>query len=263
MTDRLAVARRAAERGAAVAMDRLDRDLTVATKASPMDLVTEADLAAQEAIVATIRERFPDDAVVGEEGEELKRVPPAGDAWVIDPIDGTTNFVHGLDTWGPAVAAVRDGDPVAATVALPAHGDTYVAGRTGGVEVNGSPVSVSDTADVGSYLVAPILRYTDTPADRDRFADLTDAVIGACGDLRRLGSAQATLAFVAAGVLDATVGPFSPTAWDTVAGAHLIERAGGTVTDLAGDEWSPDADGIVASNGHAHDRLLEIIPDRD
>jgi myo-inositol-1(or 4)-monophosphatase len=111
MTDGLAVARRAAERGAAVALDRFDRDVTVDARASPMDPVTAADTAAREAIVATVRERFPDDAVVGEEGDELKRVPATGDAWVIDPIDGTTNFVHGLDTWGPAVAAVRDGAP--------------------------------------------------------------------------------------------------------------------------------------------------------
>lgn len=258
MPDRFAVTRRAAERGAAVAMDRFEADVTVETKATEMDYVTDADVAAQAAIVGTIREAYPEDVIVGEEGDALKAVPGTGDAWVIDPIDGTTNFVHGLPTWAPAVAAMRDGDPVAAAVTVPAQGDTYLADGDS-VEKNGDEIAVSDRADPGTFLVAPILRYTDSDADRERFARLTDALVRGLGDVRRIGCAQATLALVAAGALDATVGPFEPNPWDTVAGAHMVRRAGGTVTDLSGDPWTPDGDGIVATNGEAHDRVLDLL----
>lgn len=257
MTDRRAVARRAAEDGAAVAIDRFEHDVAVTTKTTTMDYVTDADVAAQEAIVETIRESCPEDAIVGEEGDASKTIPETGDAWIVDPIDGTTNFVHGFKTWASAVAAVRDGDPVGAAIAMPAHGDTYVAGET--VEKNGSDVAVSDRTDPETFVVAPILRYTADDDDRERFTRLTDALIHELGDVRRLGCAQATLAMVAAGAIDATIGPFEPTAWDTVAGAYMVELAGGTVTDLSGEPWSPDSNGIVASNGRAHDELLEVL----
>lgn len=257
MTDRLTVARRAAEAGAGEAIDRFEGTVAAETKGSAMDYVTEADVAAQDAVVETIQEAHPSDVIVGEEGDAPKTVPEAGDAWVVDPIDGTTNFLYGLRTWGTAVAAVRDGDPVAGAVVLPALGDTYLAGAS--AERNGSTVGVSERTDPGQFVVAPILRYTETDADRERFARLTDALIEGVGDLRRLGSAQATLAMVAAGVLDATVGPFRADPWDTVAGAHMVERAGGTVTDFSGDRWTPDSDGIVASNGRAHEDLLASL----
>jgi myo-inositol-1(or 4)-monophosphatase len=257
MTDRVAVARRAAERGADEAIERFEQGVAVDTKGKEMDYVTEADLAAQEAVVGTIRESYPEDAIVGEEGDELKRVPETGDAWIVDPIDGTTNFLHGLKTWAAAVAAVRDGDPVASTIAMPAHGDTYVGG--GVAEKNGAEIGVSDRTEPETFVAAPILRYTVDDAHRERFARLAEAMIHTLGDVRRLGCAQATLAMVAAGSIDATIGPFEPAAWDTVAGAHMVDLAGGTVTDLGGEPWTADSDGIVASNGRAHTELLEIL----
>jgi myo-inositol-1(or 4)-monophosphatase len=257
MTDRVAVARRAAGRGASEAIERFGQGVAVDTKGRRMDYVTAADVAAQEAVVGAIRESFPEDAIVGEEGDGLKRVPETGDAWVVDPIDGTTNFLHGFKTWAVAVVAVRDGDPVASAVAMPAHGDTYVGGDV--TEKNGTEVRVSDRTDPATFVAAPILRYTVDDAHRERFARLTEAMIHTFGDVRRLGCAQATLAMVAAGSIDATVGPFEPAAWDTVAGAHMVELAGGTVTDLGGDPWTTDSDGIVASNGRAHGELLDIL----
>ena len=259
MPEKLAVAERAATAGAREAIDRFDGAVAVDTKGSSMDYVTDADVAAQRAIIAEIQECYPEDAIVAEEEDALKSVPESGEAWVIDPIDGTTNFVHGFKTWAPSVAAVSDGKPVAAAIAMPAHGDTYLAGKT--VEKNGAEVTVSDSVDPETFVVAPIQRYTTE--DRDRFARLTDAVIHELGDLRRLGCAQATLAMVASGSIDATIGPFDPYAWDTVAGAHMVERAGGTVTDLAGDPWTPTANGIVASNGEAHEKLLDVLAEYD
>lgn len=259
MPDRLAITRQAVERGADVAIEHFERNVEIDTKATAMDYVTSADVTAQEVIVETICEYYPDDAIVGEEGDALKTVPETGTAWIIDPIDGTTNFVHGFKTWGSAVAVVRDSDPIAAGVAMPAHGDIYVAGES--VEKNGSEIAVSERADTVTFVVAPILRYTND--DSDRFARLTEAMIHGLGDLRRLGCAQATLAMVASGAIDATIGPFEPNAWDTVAGAYMVELAGGTVTDLSGNPWTPDSNGIVASNGRAHAELLDLLTEYD
>jgi myo-inositol-1(or 4)-monophosphatase len=257
MTNRLAVVQRAVEHGADVAIDRFEQDVTIDTKSTTMDYVTDVDIAVQEAIIETIRETYPEDVIVGEEGDAVKTVPGTGDAWVIDPIDGTTNFVHGFKTWAPAVAVVRDGDPIAAVIAMPAHKDTYVARES--VEKNGANVVVSNRTDLETFMVAPILRYTADDDDRERFACLTDALIQEFGDMRRIGCAQATLAMVAAGAIDATIGPFEPHAWDTLAGAYMVERAGGTVTDLSGNPWTSDSNGIVASNGQAHDELLKLL----
>jgi len=259
MPDRLRLARQAAAAGGRAAMDRFEDAIEVETKEGAMDYVTDADLAAQRAIVATIESAFPAEAIVSEEGDALKAVPETGDAWVIDPIDGTTNFLHGFKTWAPSVAAVRDGEAVAAAVRMPAHDDTYLAGDT--VERNGTEIAVSERTDPETFVVAPILRYTT--ADRERFSRLTDGIVHDLGDLRRLGCAQATLAMVAGGAIDATIGPFEPHPWDTVAGAFMVERAGGTVTDLSGDPWTPDAAGIVASNGEAHDELLDVLAAHD
>lgn len=257
MPDRLAVTRRAVEHGADVAIEHFEQDITIDTKTTEMDYVTNVDIATQEAITDTIRESYPADVIIGEESDAPKIVPETGDAWIIDPIDGTTNFVHGFKTWGLAVAAVQDGDPVAAAIALPAFEDTYVVDNS--VKKNGLEVTVSNRTDLETFVVAPILRYTTTDDDRKRFARLTEALIRNLGDLRRVGCAQATLAMVASGTIDATIGPFEPNAWDTVAGAHMVEIAGGTVTDLSGNPWTPNSNGIVASNSRAHEELLDLL----
>lgn len=261
MNELAVLAGNAAESGAAVAMDRFERGLQVKMKSAKMDYVTEADLDAQTAITETIARAYPDHQIVGEEGGARKDVPDSGPSWIIDPIDGTTNFIHGLSTWAAAVAHVQDGERISAAIAVPAVDHQYVADDT--VSRDGSRVTVSDRRDTEVFLVAPILRYTGHRANRERFAHLTDGLIHEFGDLRRLGCAQATLAYVADGTLDAAFGPSEPRAWDTVAGTHMVEAAGGTVTDLDGTPWSHRSSGIVASNGHAHGELLAMLEDYD
>jgi len=257
MVNRTDVALEAARQGAAVAADLFETRLDVETKDSRLDYVTEADTTAQERVVERIGESYPDDAIVGEEAAQRKTVPEAGDYWVVDPIDGTTNYVLGLPVWATSVAAVVDGDPVAAVTITPALSHTYVADETT-VRRDDDPVSVSDRDDVAAFTVAPILRYGQ---DRNEaFADLLRAVIVSCGDLRRFGCAQATFAMVASGTLDAAaaIQP-TPNPWDTIAGVHMVRQAGGTVTDLAGDPWTPSAEGLVASNGNDHDALVVAL----
>jgi myo-inositol-1(or 4)-monophosphatase len=260
---RAAVAEAAARAGADVAIEAFRSEMTVETKDDPTDVVTETDRAAQATVVDRLRESFPDDPVVGEEAAEetVASVPDEGAAWVVDPIDGTTNFVRGLRTWATSVAAVRDGDPVAGATVMPALGDAYVA--TGdGAFMNGEPVAVSEVSDPGACVVTPTIWWDGDR--REEYARACRALVERFGDVRRFGCSQATLAAVASGALEGAITNVRAHPWDTMTGACLIERAGGRVTDLAGDRWRHDATGLVASNGAVHDDLLaaarEISP---
>lgn len=241
---------RAADIGAAVALESFRGNLTVETKSGKTDHVTQTDRDAQQRVVETIRE-VSDAPVVGEESDVLKEVPEDGPAWIVDPIDGTSNFIRGLRVWGTSVATVEDGEPVAAATVLPALSDTYLVGQTK-TTLNGDPVSVSTRTDPETFAVAPILLGHD-------YAATVGTLAQRFGDIRRFGCSQATLAAVADGSLEAAIATIRMNPWDTVAGAHMIRQAGGTVTDLAGDRWRHSSSGLVASNGVAHEEVLTAI----
>lgn len=246
----------AARAGASLAADLFRTSLDVETKASATDYVTEADTGAQRRIVGRIVESYPDDAVVGEEGDGRTRLRDDETAWVIDPIDGTTNYVRGIPFWVTSVAAVEDGETVAAANCLPALDEEYCAGP-GGTAHDGDPASVSDTTALETSVVAPTLRYGREHGDA--YGRLLGTLSPAVGDVRRLGSAQTVLSLVAGGHVDAAVGVVESHPWDTVAGVYLIREAGGTVTDLDGKPWTPRSEGLVASNGRVHDDLLSLL----
>jgi myo-inositol-1(or 4)-monophosphatase len=269
MTDairRAALAERAARAGGVVANETFRSALTVETKAHKNDVVTEADHDAQQQVVATIRQEFPDDAMVCEEDGPLpgvddeirKSVPETGPAWVVDPIDGTANYIRGIRFWCTSVAAVVDGEPVGVANYLPAEEDIYTAGPES-VTLNGTTMSVSDRTDPETFMTALLgwwpMQHSDT------YANLFDATTERFGDVRRLGSLQGVLSLVAAGSLDAGFMPETPHPWDAIAGVHMIRRAGGTATDVHGDRWRHDSEGLVVSNGEAHDVVLEAVRD--
>ena len=262
-TRRAAVTERAARAGGVVAREQYRSALDVETKADKNDLVTATDREAQEQTVATIREAFPDDALVCEEDalppgvdgdtEIRKSVPPSGPAWVVDPIDGTANFVRGARFWASCVAAVVDGVPVAGATYLPALEDIYAAGN-GDTTRNGIAVTVSERTDPGTFAVGLLGWW---PMGKgDEHAALFRASAETFGDVRRMGSTQGALALVSAGTLDAAFMPTRPYPWDSLVGVHLIRQAGGTVTDVHGDPWAHDSDGLVVSNGRAHGTVL-------
>lgn len=254
---RYETALRAAREGSEVAHDLFRTDLDVETKSSKMDFVTRADTETQRRVISVVREEYPDATVVGEEEDELKSVPADGNAWVVDPIDGTTNFVREAQLWTTTVAAVRDGETVAAVTVAPALGDTYAA-NPDSVTRTGEPMAASSRTDLEEFTVAPILRYG--PERDDEFGNLLGGLIRNFGDLRRFGCAQVTLAMVACGTLDAAVAAQpEPNPWDTIAGVYLVERVGGTVTDIHGDPWESGCEGLVASNGASHDDVLDRV----
>ncbi len=245
-----------AREGGDIALDAFRDDLTVETKAGPMDAVTEVDREVQRQIFDRIRDAYPDDAVVGEEEDALKVVPETGYTWVVDPIDGTNNYVVGDRAWAVSVALVHDGDAVAAVNHLPALGDTYVA-TDGDTRRDETTVSVSDETEPSSFKIDPVFGLSRE--HRRGMSAVSRLVAERFGDLRRSGSGQTTLSRVASGELDAAVTTVTLPPWDTIAGIHLIRAAGGTVTDLDGDRWHRDSVGFVASNGRAHDALVEAF----
>jgi myo-inositol-1(or 4)-monophosphatase len=255
---RVAVAAESARAGATVAENAFRTDLDVERKDGKTDVVTAADRQAQAAIVERIRETFPDARIVGEENGAAGRVPEAGTVWLVDPIDGTNNFVRGNRRWATSVACLVDGDPVAAANQLPAMGDHYVASPEG-VWLNGDRVSVSDRTDPELFEVVPTVWWALDR--RDEYAAAAEAIVTRFGDLRRVGSAQASLSLLASGVFEGVFTNVEAPAWDTVAGAAMVRWAGGTVTDLDGEGWHHDSRGLVASNGRAHDAVLEAARD--
>ncbi|WP_226479217.1 inositol monophosphatase family protein [Natrinema amylolyticum] len=258
--DRAALAALAAAEGAAVAADSFRTDLTVEEKDGKTDVVTQVDRDAQETVIETIRTEFPDDPIVGEEEDALKEVPATGPAWIVDPIDGTNNYVNESRAFGTAVAAVVDGEPVGAATDCPALSDTYRVGPDGAYR-NDEPLSVSDRTDPEAATVCPTFWWDFD--QRDQYAAATRAVVERFGDMRRYGCAQLELAMVAAGALEGTMTNLRANPWDTVAGVQLVRAAGGVVTDLEGDRWRHDSTGLVASNGGIHDELLAAAREID
>lgn len=257
-TTRLTLAREAARTGGDLANGGFRGPLTVETKENALDSVTEFDHEVQRQITQLLRDENPDAVVVGE--EELPDVdtrttlPERGTAWVVDPIDGTNNFVAGNRIWGCAVAAVEDGEAVAAVNEFPALGDSFAAATGEGAMRNGDPCSVSDRTDPETFTINPIFGLAER--DRRKLSEYVTTIAEEFGDSRRFGSSQFALSSVAAGELDAAVSGVQLSPWDTVGGVHMIREAGGTVTDLDGNRWTPDSRGIVASNGEAHDELV-------
>jgi myo-inositol-1(or 4)-monophosphatase len=222
------------------------------TKSSPTDPVTEYDRAAERLIVHAIRDSRPHDAIVGEEG--ASQAGTSGLRWLVDPIDGTANFVYDLPHWCTSVAVVDEDGPLAGAVYAPVLGELFSAARSLGATLNGSTITCSEVDDVSRALVATGFSYS---ADRraiqgDRVARLVREV----RDIRRLGSAALDLCLVACGRVDAYYEQHL-NEWDLAAGVLIAAEAGATTSDFTGGAASPAA--TVAAGPGIHHRLLELI----
>ncbi|WP_156611914.1 inositol monophosphatase family protein [Auraticoccus cholistanensis] len=227
-----AVAVAAARAGAAVAMDwrRRAGSLQVRHKAGPSDLVSQADTDTEETIRSVILGRRPHDGILGEEGGSVAGTGEV--TWVVDPVDGTTNYVYGRPDWAVSVAAVRADDQalLAGAVAEPAVGRLSWAHLGGGAWADGERLHVPDRTDLAHTLVEV---NWGRGRQKDDAAQMVAALLPRVRDVRRGGSAAAALAQLATGRADAVWTPgLSP--WDCAAGALLVHEAGGTVGDLDG-----------------------------
>lgn len=225
---------------------------------SPADLVTDADLAAQRAISEVVAGRFPEHAFLGEEDpQSAAQLLAEPVCWVVDPLDGTTNYVHGFPTYAVSIGVVAEGEIVVGVIADPNRQEVYSAVADGGAWCNGARLRASDTARLVDALVAVSL-----PPHVDRQTpDLVDlmAVVGRCQGVRRTGSAALNLAQVAAGTLDAHwARHIHP--WDVAAGVLLIREAGGVVTASDGGPLDLRHPHFLAAGSRAlHAELLELL----
>ena len=221
------------------------------------DLVTAVDEASERLVAAAIAERFPGDAVVGEELSSA--AVPGGRRWIVDPIDGTTNFVHGHPFVCVSIAFVDDEGPAVGVLHAPFLGEVWHAVRGQGAFVNGRPLRVSGVDAFGRSLLATGFPFKQGKGKLDAYMLLVADAVRATHDVRRAGSAALDLAFVAAGRVDAffEIG-LSP--WDVAAGMLLVTEAGGRVTGWPGDADPPLSTGrILASNGLIHGELESLV----
>jgi myo-inositol-1(or 4)-monophosphatase len=213
---------------------------TVDTKSTGTDMVTEMDRASERLLVDGILAARPDDGVLGEEGTD--RAGTSGVRWVLDPLDGTTNYLYGHSGFAVSIGVQVDGRSVAAVVDDPLHGDVFTATLGGGARRNGRPVHVSDERHLDRALVATGFSYV--PERRRLQAQVVEAVIPQIRDIRRMGAAAVDLCSVACGRVDAYYERgLQP--WDHAAGALIAREAGAVVGHLDGS--TEDDDFILAA----------------
>lgn len=249
----LDIAREAAHRAGALLRDGRPADLGVAaTKSSPIDVVTEMDIAAEKLITGYLAEYRPQDGVLGEEGGS--RTGTSGVRWVVDPLDGTVNYLYGLPTWAVSIAAEQDGETLVGVVAVPLRGETFHAVRGGGAYLGERRLTCRGAAPMEQCLVSTGFNYVT--AVRTHQAEVARELIPRLRDIRRGGSAAVDLCDVAAGRLD---GYFERglKPWDLAAGDLIAREAGALTGGRPGER--PSYDLTVAATPTLFEPLQGIL----
>ena len=252
----LSVALEAAQAGANVLLEYFGKaDLQVQEKGTA-DLVTEADVTSERVLVEGIRSAFPDHAVLGEEShhDEIN----SEHLWIVDPLDGTTNFTHGIPHYAVSIAYWHRGRPVCGVVLNPSRGDLFTATAGSGAFHNGRRISVTPAQTLSEVLVGVGFYY-------DRGA-MMEATLGAVGDLfrqqirgiRRMGTASLDLCQVALGCYGSFF-EFQLSPWDFAAGMLILQEAGGTITDCFGGDLPLKTTTVCGTNGHLHPQMLNLL----
>src|SRR5262245_39364705 len=236
-------------------MERFGGDVHVAKKGT-IDLVTDVDVAVERMFRDLIAARFPDHQVLGEELGGSAAIPP-GPCWVFDPIDGTTNFAHGLPIFCASLALEIGGVPEVAAIYDPNRRELFTAERGGGAFMNGKPIHVSDADQLVNAMLVTGFPY-DVHARVEEIVGLFGAFVAEARAVRRLGSAAIDLCYVAAGRMDGFwESDLKP--WDIAGGALIVAEAGGVVTGMDGASFSSRGGHVLATNARLHDAMLEVI----
>jgi myo-inositol-1(or 4)-monophosphatase len=245
---------------------KLGSHASLTTKSTPHDLVTEVDKGSETMIRNLIKTHFPHHSILGEEGvapgaeasaQALKELQDEEYLWIVDPIDGTTNYVHGFPFFSVSIALAHRGEVIVGVVYDPNRDELFVAEKGKGVYVKGKLLDVSKESKLSDALVA-----TGFPAD-SKFALPVNmkglqAVAPRARNVRVAGSAALHMAYVAAGRLSG-FWEIGLNSWDIAAGALLIQEAGGQVTDTAGQPYSLAVRHVLATNGAIHEELRETL----
>lgn len=237
--------------------DRIDR-IEVSAKKTANDLVTSVDKAAEAEIISIINKAYPEHGILGEEtgahaGSDINQV-----VWIIDPLDGTLNFVHGIPHFAVSIGVQIRGVLEHGVIYNPISNELFTATKGAGAQLDGKRIRVAECKNFALALIGTGFAYKRTDETIDVCMGRVSRVLEQCGDMRRAGSAALDLAYVAAGRLDGfwEMG-LSP--WDVAAGALLVREAGGFVGDFAGGDKFLDGGSIVAATPKIYPALLEAM----
>ena len=254
MKEMMEFARQLARKAGELLAEKFSRHNPVYYKGT-IDLVTEADRMSEDLILSEIGRRYPDHGVLSEESKE--KDGPSAMRWIVDPLDGTTNYAHGFPFFCVSIALEKDGEIVLGVVYDPMRDDLFEASLGGGAHLNGKKLQVSSVSDLSRGLLATGFPY-DIRESRDNNLDFFAAMIVKAQAIRRPGAAALDLAYLAAGRFDG-FWELKLKPWDTAAGCLLVTEAGGVLSDMTGGKWSVFSPGLVASNGLIHQQMLEVL----
>jgi myo-inositol-1(or 4)-monophosphatase len=259
----LELARALARRAGALQRERYETGLRIETKSASIDLVTEVDQACESLIVAGIRATRPQDVIEAEEGQgdlHGDTRDPTGIRWIIDPLDGTTNFAHGFPRFCVSIGIEREASRVVGVVYDPLLDECFEAVLGAGAWIGARRLHVSDERELGRSLVATGFAYDVHESEDDNLTSFAQVVKMARG-IRRDGSAALDLCYVAAGRLDG-YWELKLHPWDVAAGLLIVEEAGGRISDYRGGPAPRSGREVVATNGRIHHALLGRLAPR-
>ena len=254
MSDFLKTAVEAARIGGAIHRQYYGKPIDVKYKSKgPLNLVTEVDHKCEKAIFSHLKKAYPRHSLWGEESGRGKK---AEYTWIVDPLDGTTNYAHGYPFFCTSVALVKEDHPVAGAIFDAVSGELFTAERGEGAELNGKTLRVSSIPQLDRSLLATGFAYgvRETGYNLDNFKRFVLAAQG----VRRDGSAALNLAYLAAGRFDG-FWERGIQAWDMAAAVLMIQEAGGVVTDITGEAWNLYGENALASNGRIHKAMLDLL----
>lgn len=258
LEERFALAREVGGRAGALALVYWQsRDtLRIESKASAQDIVSEADRAVEELIRAEVSRDFPEDGFLGEEFGETPGT--SGFTWVIDPIDGTSPYLHGMPSWCVAIAVLRDGVPVMGIISAPTHGEEFAAMAGHGAFLNGAPLHIPDDVTIGNANTGVGASQYSEPA---RTAEIVRDLTAAGGIMFNNGSGALMLAYVAAGRLAGIVSEYM-NAWDCLAGLLIVRESGGRAAAFRADGDFRKPDRVIAAAPAAWEQVSALMTRR-
>ncbi len=246
---------KATQAGAKVLQEYFNGTFTISHKSSVNDLVTEADKKAEAAIIAAIGEDYPDHQILSEEIGEIQT--GSNIKWIIDPIDGTVNFAHGIPICCVSIGVEQDGEIILGAVYNPIMNELFFAQKGFGATLNDKLINVSAKTSISNACLVTGFPYHWEEAVNNPLNVLQRFVRQGL-PVRRLGSAAIDLCWVACGRFDG-FWEHHLNAWDSAAGYLIVQEAGGKVTDFTGNAYSPYQKQILATNGHIHEQMLKEI----
>ncbi|MBW1900293.1 MAG: inositol monophosphatase [Deltaproteobacteria bacterium] len=247
-----------AAKTAGIILSRLFGQVSHITKKGDIDLVTEADFQAEQTILEILRLKFPQDNILAEEAGGQEHTSKR--TWLIDPLDGTTNFVHGFPFFAVSIALEVEKELVLGVVHNPFMNELFEAAKGTGAFLNKEPLKVSKTQNLKEALLATGFPY-DIHERPERVMALLEKMVVMAQGVRRPGSAAIDMCYVAAGRLDGFwEQDLKP--WDTAAGAVIVKEAGGRLSTFQGESYTPYLNTVVAANPFIHAAMIEILKDK-